>query len=158
MNDYLKGLSFIHQKGIMHRDINPKNLAVTSLDDPIGVIIDLDSATSFDASTDHMGGTAAYLAPKIISLKWNNLGRYDKAVDVWALGLSMFAIHIGRRLRWIYRDHRGNHTTELVNEKPYEAYQKRLSRDRDDGNGDFVHLIKGMTDYDASKRFSTVMA
>lgn len=47
--DYLSGLSFLHdQKGIMHRDISPGNLAITSLHNPKGIIIDLDSATKSD--------------------------------------------------------------------------------------------------------------
>lgn len=158
MNDYLNGLSFLHQKGIMHRDINPNNLAVTSLDNPIGIVIDLDSATSFETSTDHMVGTLAYLAPEVASLKENKTGCYDKAIDVWALGLSMVAIHTGQRLRWTYRDHRGIHKSEIVNKRSYEAYQRRLGGDGTDGNAKFLILCKSMTEFDHPKRISSVMA
>lgn len=54
MDDYLRGLAFLHEKGIMHRDISPNNLAVTSFEQPRGLIIDLDAATKDPESEDHV--------------------------------------------------------------------------------------------------------
>ena len=112
--DYLRGLSFLHgQKGVMHRDIKPANLAVVSFLHPKGIIIDLDDATSEPTSNDHMKGTIVYLAPEILDLKdWEEkLKRqphrnrpkpapYDKQVDVWALGLSMYALYKSQAFHW----------------------------------------------------------
>lgn len=47
LRDFSCGLSFLYAKGIVRRDISPKNLAVTALYPPKGLIIDLDAATRF---------------------------------------------------------------------------------------------------------------
>ena len=112
--DYLRGLSFLHgEKAIMHRDIKPANLAIVSFLPPKGVIIDLDDATSEPTSNDHMKGTIMYLAPEITALKnWEEKFKrqphrnqpkpapYDKQVDVWALGLSIYALYKSQAFLW----------------------------------------------------------
>jgi hypothetical protein len=53
----------------------------------------------------------AYLAPKIMALKQEQ-GKatlYDKGVDIWALGASMYAfILVNAFIRSISTDHRGS--------------------------------------------------
>lgn len=160
--DYLEGLAFLHEKGIMHRDINPNNLAVTSFNDPKGLIIDLDSATTHKSSTDHMQGTLAYLAPEIVQLKEDKPGSYDNKVDAWALGLSAYAMHIGHQIRWVYVNADGVQFSKMVNWSSYEAYQRKIhqSRDltKDDNDADFFRLIIRMTRWDAVVRLTVSSA
>ncbi len=122
--DYLKGLSFLHNKGIMHRDINPNNLAVTSLCEPKGLIIDLDAATKDRHSIDHMQGTV----PEIISLKnQQHSAPYDKGVDVWALGLSFFVMQAGQPIFWSSFAPRGQRPS-MVTAELHSAFHSRASR------------------------------
>ena len=70
LSDYLCGLAFLHEKkGVMHLDISPGNLAITSLEDPKGIIIDLDAAVKSEFCSDQSKGTLPYLAPEIIDLR-----------------------------------------------------------------------------------------
>ncbi len=151
LNDYLKGLSFLHQKGIMHRDINPNNLAITSFDEPKGLIIDLDAATPHELSRDHMKGTLAYLAPEVIDLKDNKPSNYDKSVDIWALGLSMFAICTGHLLRWTYVDPDGTKVSQVVNPKSHKRHLMKINQAiesaQDADTKAFLRLIIQMTAY-----------
>ena len=106
--DYLAGLKFLHQKGIMHRDVKPANLGVSSLRSPKGIVLDLDSATNEPMSQNHMEGTPAFLAPEVVSLKlWHEGGSertkpagYSKQVDLWALGLSIYGLWRGFHFTW----------------------------------------------------------
>lgn len=94
---FSEALAFLHdEKGVMHRDIKPRNLGILSLHPPAGIIFDFDSATREEISVDHMQGTISYLAPEIVALKqWEeDRGRrprpppYGREVDIWALGIS----------------------------------------------------------------------
>ncbi|KAL8885137.1 MAG: hypothetical protein Q9192_006698 [Flavoplaca navasiana] len=128
--DYLSGLAYLHsQLGIMHRDISPRNLAVTSLQGPRGVILDLDAATANGSSTDHMKGTVPYLAPEIMALKdWGGAGKqpppYEKSIDVWAFGLIMYALYAGKHFDWaVFGAARNRLSAEA-----YANFQKKLGK------------------------------
>lgn len=105
---FLSGLAFLHdEKRVMHRDIKPGNLGVVSLDPPHGILLDMDLAIRSETSSDHMEGSTPYLAPEIIAWKvWNKdqtsqkPDEYGKAVDVWAMGLSVFSVEFGLSHSW----------------------------------------------------------
>lgn len=112
LRDYLAGLSHLHEQCIMHRDVKPENQAIRSILSPIGVILDLDAATTSQTSTDHMKGTVPFLTPEIIELKdWNPAYNraephpYEKSVDSWAFRLSMFALFKRQYWRWLCFSH-----------------------------------------------------
>ena len=102
LSDYLCGLSYLHeQKNVMHLDISPGNLAITSLDNPKGIIIDLDAAVESVPCFDHGKGTLPYLAPEIVALKERRTNNpFGRSVDVWALGLCMFDLCQSEFLLW----------------------------------------------------------
>ena len=145
----------------MHRDINPNNLSVTSLSNPSGLIIDLDAATDEIVSTDHGVGTLAYLAPEIVLLKKQVPSSYYKSVDVWALGLSAYALYLGTSLTWHLRDAFGNiRKSDCVTEKTYVAFQDRIAQQvvRDLKAAPYLDLVKKMTKYESTDRLSASLA
>lgn len=167
LTDYLNGLSYLHdQKSVMHRDINPSNLAVVSFGNPKGIILDLDSATPSPTSTDHMKGTLQYLAPEIMDWKnWNNVGQqpapYGKSVDVWALGLSMFALYHGQPLRWaslVPRAEAPSTVSATVTRELHTEFHRRVRLRRasclDPQAARFLEWIEQMTEYFPGDRIS----
>ncbi|KAL8651928.1 MAG: hypothetical protein Q9210_002983 [Variospora velana] len=134
--DYLSGLSYLHdQKGIMHRDISAGNLAITSLSEPRGIILDLDAATTSDISTDHMKGTLPCLAPEIMALKdWDGACKqpppYEKSIDTWALGLIMYALYTGQPFDWSFFGATTSGTVATVTPKTFTSFQDRLGKYR----------------------------
>ncbi|KAL8727617.1 MAG: hypothetical protein Q9166_005925 [cf. Caloplaca sp. 2 TL-2023] len=129
--DYLSGLAFFHdQKGITHRDISPNNLVITSLHNPKGIIIDLDSATRSETSTDHMRGTVPFLAPEIMALKHRQVAEkqppsYGRSVDTWALGLAIYAMCDGRPFRW----QNPQRSVTYVTPYAHRSFQNKLAQD-----------------------------
>ena len=165
--DYLSGLSYLNDElKVMHRDINPNNLAVTSFDSPKGIILDLDAATTSQSSTDHMKGTIPYLAPEIAELKNLQPGQepiaYERSVDIWAMGLSTFALFGGQNFQWAHFVPHGGTKSHLVMPELHAEFHRRLDRRQealqDDAEGSMLLLVKLMTAYTSADRISPTWA
>lgn len=93
--DICKGLAICHKEGIIHRDIKPANIFVTSRGEyklgDFGIARMVDAGQR--ASTKM--GTRAYAAPEqFVSFEEN----YDKRVDIYSLGLTLYELSNHNRL------------------------------------------------------------
>jgi serine/threonine protein kinase len=88
----LSALQCLHQFLILHRDVKPDNVLVTS--DGAARLADFGIATALALPTDRRHsviGTSHYLAPEIIMS-----AGYDVKVDIWSLGLSLIELLDGK--------------------------------------------------------------
>lgn len=84
----LQALVFLHSRGMIHRDLKPANILVQRRD-PLHIRV-ADFGLASDASTfKTYCGTQDYMAPEI------GRGSYTSAVDMWALGVIIFAMSDG---------------------------------------------------------------
>ena len=104
MGQIAKGVSFLHQKNIVHRDIKPGNIllkssngyAVVKLGNfGLSKILDPDDMTSAMSSNV---GTVTFKAPEFWDRKPNDRVKYHRNVDVYAAGLT-FAAMLQAKLR-----------------------------------------------------------
>lgn len=84
-------LAYCHENGVVHRDIKPENLLLVSKYDDTSLKL-ADFGFAAEVKEEHSGlktpcGTPGYCAPEIITGK-----RYDKAVDLWSLGVVTFIL------------------------------------------------------------------
>ncbi|XP_064460606.1 calcium/calmodulin-dependent protein kinase kinase 1-like isoform X2 [Ornithodoros turicata] len=93
--DVVLGIEYLHHQKIIHRDIKPSNLL---LDDRGRVqIADFGVCNQFegvDALLSGTAGTPAFVAPE--ALCESRCQYSGKAVDVWAMGVTLFAFVIGQ--------------------------------------------------------------
>ncbi|GAA5883574.1 hypothetical protein JCM3774_002849 [Rhodotorula dairenensis] len=91
----LRGLAYLHARGICHRDIKPQNLLV---DPGTGrlVIIDFGSAKALKPDEPNVSYTASrfYRAPELLF----GSNEYDYAIDVWSAGCVLAELITGEVL------------------------------------------------------------
>ena len=86
----------MHKLNIVHRDLKPENLLMTSKDeDDLDVkITDFGFASFYpqdQGGFETTLGTPLYMAPEII-----NKERYNKAVDIWSIGVITWILLTGK--------------------------------------------------------------
>ena len=91
----LVGLSQLHRRGIMHRDVSRKNMLIVSLDPPCAAICDFGKATEQSTSTYKYLGPTATVAPEV----HNSTGPYTAKIDIWS-----WAYAISEVLCYRYRE------------------------------------------------------
>ncbi|KAK1160203.1 calcium/calmodulin-dependent protein kinase kinase 2-like isoform X2 [Acipenser oxyrinchus oxyrinchus] len=93
--DLLRGIEFLHYQKIIHRDIKPSNLLVG--EDGHIKIADFGVSNQFegtDALLTSTVGTPAFLAPETLSETRKNFS--GKALDVWAMGVTLYCCVFGQ--------------------------------------------------------------
>mmetsp|Transcript_12553 Transcript_12553/g.19339 ORF Transcript_12553/g.19339 Transcript_12553/m.19339 type:complete len:835 (+) Transcript_12553:129-2633(+) len=79
----LEGLSHMHHRNIVYRDLKPENVLLDS--EGYCVIVDLGFAKVISGKTYTFCGTPLYLAPEIIKQKG-----HDKGADHWSWGVLVY--------------------------------------------------------------------
>ncbi len=107
-------IAYAHSRGVLHRDIKPKNIMLGKFDETL--VVDWGLARPFDRSQDDRDrgeetitpssgasgsetptvgvvGTPAYMSPEQAEARWEIVG---PASDVFSLGATLYAILTGR--------------------------------------------------------------
>ncbi|CBZ25395.1 putative protein kinase [Leishmania mexicana MHOM/GT/2001/U1103] len=91
--DVVSGLAYLHSRGVIHRDVKPANMLLSS----DGTVKLTDFGTSLVLSDNNrtmksnaLAGTAAYMAPECVQ------GTYSSASDIWSFGCSVVQLLTGQ--------------------------------------------------------------
>ena len=88
-----RGLSYVHQSGIIHRDVCPRNFMLTG--DGVLKLIDFSVAVGVGDVLRNTGartGRAAYMAPEVI-----RENAFSERSDIYAFGITMYEMLTGQR-------------------------------------------------------------
>ncbi|KAI8090997.1 kinase-like domain-containing protein [Gilbertella persicaria] len=86
----LQGLAYLHEKGILHRDIKGGNVLIDH--DGVCKITDFGLSKSqheSDSTHSHMKGTLYWMAPEVLE------HHYSPKVDIWSLGCTVLEMITG---------------------------------------------------------------
>lgn len=95
----LKAVSFMHEQGVVHRDLHPDVIYMGELDSEVPLkVVDFDFAriARMDSIADGVLriGTEGYVAPEL----WLEDEAYDQRVDVFSVGAILFELLTGKLL------------------------------------------------------------
>jgi serine/threonine protein kinase len=108
IRDTVLGLEYLHFQGIIHRDIKPANLLhdqnhhvkisdfgvshLSKVDEETG-----ETLTENDLELSKTAGSPAFFAPELCQTSLDEKRpNITKAIDVWALGITMYCLLFGR--------------------------------------------------------------
>ncbi len=86
-----RALHAVHEAGIIHRDIKPGNVMITTAGEPVlmdfGLARDEDSDLQTLTRSGDLFGTPAYMSPEQLTAQRIRL---DRRTDVWSLGVVLY--------------------------------------------------------------------
>lgn len=145
MRQLSRAVSFIHIKGIVHRDLKLENILVTHIDfkkQDIGIVIaDFGLSKIIENQTTQTPcGTFAYAAPELLSDKL-----YSQEVDIWSIGCLLFTLLVAYPP--FYEDYRGS-----IADKIKDGFFEFLSPFWDSITENAIDLISHLLQVDPSQR------
>ena len=137
--ELIKGLRYLHDAGVVHRDLKPHNIFFEDGTVKIGDY-SLSKAISGTQQTGHTTtvGSVHYMAPEI------GEGKYDKSVDIYAMGVILFEMLTG--------------SPPYVGESMAEVLIKHLTSEPDVSqlSQPFADVIQTAMQRDPADRFASV--
>lgn len=151
----LRAVSYIHEMGIAHRDIKPRNW-VYEADGATIKLIDFGfSAKGFNTQgTDVQGclGTLGYLAPEVVRAAMSKDASYNEKCDIWSLGVVFYELLSGEPAFHKEQGFCDGYTQEVVLRDIDDVTEKKIEELLEEVNEDARPFLRRMLVKDPAQR------
>lgn len=145
--DICKALILCENRNIIHRDIKPDNVMISSFGDyklgDFGV-----SKVMGHTTAGTMTGTEGYIAPEVLHME-----KYGKEVDIYSLGIVMYWLLNNRRMPFI--EATGKLTPSKVNEASLRRYQGEKIPAPYNGSAELKRIVLKACEYRPKDRYTS---
>ena len=145
--DICKALILCENRNIIHRDIKPDNVMISSFGDyklgDFGV-----SKVMGHTTAGTMTGTEGYIAPEVLHME-----KYGKEVDIYSLGIVMYWLLNNRRMPFI--EATGKLTPSKVNEASMRRYQGEKIPAPYNGSAELKWIVLKACEYRSKDRYTS---
>lgn len=119
MRQILRALAYLHERGLVHRDVKPENLLLDFLSPPSCRLADLGFAANSNTKLlNAVLGTVQFMAPEMVRREC-----YGSGIDIWAAGVICFRLLFG------FFPFEGSDSDILRNiKKGIDCYEEKLAR------------------------------
>ena len=144
LGELVSGLSYLHKRGVAHRDIKPDNILVDAAGTPY--FVDFGVSAIIDRNNPNVStveGTATFMPPELFDDQALKVDAF--AADVWSLGVTVYMLLYGKV------PFGGSNYREIATAVRTEELVFPARADSGVGDG-WEDLLRGMLCKDAAKR------
>jgi len=147
-------LTYLHNQGILHRDIKPDNILLSNdTEDAEPLICDFGFSTKLSEgeTCTELCGTKGYMAPEILSRQ-----PYSFPVDIWSFGVMLYALMSVRLPFLVPNGKLDENNVQIAYEYIIQNELNFNGQEWEPVSDHFKDLVRGMLDIDPTKRPSAV--
>jgi calcium-dependent protein kinase len=143
MFQVMLGLSYIHEKNVVHRDIKLENVYLSNSSSFQIKLADFGYSEYGNSKKGLQGvfGTTQYLAPEMFNRA------YNEKVDIWSAGVMLFILSTGKNP---YTVKNQDILIEIIKTQPLSSLRSEVQ----DKSANFRSFLDGLLQINPNKRFS----
>jgi len=137
LSQALNGLAFLHEKGIIHRDIKCANFLIDSNGNINITDFGVSVVLSHDQKAYSVTGTWNWMAPEVLDSSKH--GGYNNKADIWSIGITTIEMAYGVQPYLNLKEH--DMIIHILNHPPPNLVEPYINKEKKIFQTNFIYLF-----------------